>query len=95
MTELGRQRLVSTELVLDLAAVALTFPFHIELLVVAVDSVWWLVFPLILFSMCCRAGLVLMWIIGGLGLVLGYMLVFAHHLFIGFCQVYLSGRERS
>ena len=86
MAVLRRERLLSAELVLHFAAVALAFPFHVEVLVVGVDAVGLVVFPFVFFAVRGGASLVLVsfWVDGvatavGLGgFVLGLGFLWGH-----------------
>jgi len=61
MAVFGRKRFVSAELILDFTAVTLSFPFDVEVIsFLLVDAVWFTELPLIFFSVCGIASLVLM-----------------------------------
>jgi len=60
VTELCCQWLLPTQLVLDLPTMALSFPFDREIVIFFMDTVWFSVFPLILFSIVGYTRLLLM-----------------------------------
>ena len=75
MAILRCQRLLSAQLILHLSAVAATFPDCVEVLVISMDRVWWIVFPLILFTIRGIASLELMAFISCAGTFLGDVLL--------------------
>lgn len=50
MAVLARQRLLPAQLVLDLPTMAVSVPLRLEVLVVVMHSVWFAMFPFVLFA---------------------------------------------
>lgn len=72
------QWLVSAQLVLDFPAMAAALPLDGEVLVLAMDAVWFTVLPCVDISMCGISSLVLVsfWMNRAVGLVIALLLVF-------------------
>lgn len=83
---LGSQRFLAVKLIPDFPAVAAAFPFHVEALVIIVDSVGLPMLPLIFFTVCGVSSLVLVTIVSNdsicvspIGLV-GLILLLGRHI---------------